>query len=43
MKLAYDIFFDKWCFALNHPTDEQVEDIIERIINNRKMSICNDI
>jgi hypothetical protein len=36
MKLVNDLLSDKLCFALNHPTDIQVEQIVDRIMNNRR-------
>jgi hypothetical protein len=39
MKLANDIFSDKWCFSQNYPTNVQVAEIVERsqIIENGHM------
>jgi hypothetical protein len=36
MKLANNIFSDKLCIMSNYPTNAQVEQIEEKIGNNRK-------
>jgi hypothetical protein len=35
MKLAKDMISDKWCFPLNHPNNTQIQEIVDKIINNR--------